>query len=71
VGVSGTYLDVDTTDAFLDVAEPRYAGGQTIWERLEAQGYDVTPAGLGTLSAQIAERRGVDQTLALPAPIDH
>jgi hypothetical protein len=38
------YVDQDSTDAFLDGPQPLYAGGQTIWKRLEVQGYDVSPA---------------------------
>jgi hypothetical protein len=52
------YVDVDTTDGFMDGREPRYQGGLTFWEQLEAKGYDLSD--LGTLAAQIRARAGAD-----------
>lgn len=48
------YVDEDTTDEFLDGPMPEYTDGLTLWEGLEAQGYDLSD--LGTVAAQMRAR---------------
>ena len=61
-------LDIDSDDTFLDRPRPRHANGETLEESLIRQGYDLSD--LGTLAAQLQERRGY-QLPALPPPVEH